>query len=135
MDKPTPDCIFVYGSLLSAIAHPKGEQLRREASLVAAASLPGRLYRVSWYPALSLDAGGMVHGEVYRMRSPAKTLAWLDEYEGLTSGPSAVAGSDEYERRIVTVTLEGGAAIDAWVYVYLRPLDPAQIVPSGRWTG
>lgn len=129
------DCIFVYGSLLSAIAHPMGERLRREASLVAAASLPGKLYRVSWYPALTLDPGGTVHGEVYRMRTPRETLAWLDEYEGITAGPTAVAQSDEYERRIVTATLEDGTSIDAWTYVYRHALGPGQFVPSGRWTG
>lgn len=134
-DKPAPDCIFVYGSLLSTIAHPKGEQLRREASLVGTATLSGSLYRVSWYPALTLAPGRIVHGEVYRMHTPRETLAWLDEYEGITSGPAAVAESDEYERRVVPVTLVSGATLDAWVYIYLRPLDPDRLVETGRWTG
>jgi hypothetical protein len=35
--------LFVYGSLLSAIGHPMGERLRREATLVGSASVSGRL--------------------------------------------------------------------------------------------
>ncbi len=129
------DCIFVYGSLLSAIAHPMGERLRREAALVGAATISGRLFRVSWYPAVRLDPTGTVHGEVYRLTDPAGTLAWLDEYEGIVPGPTGVAESDEYERRTVAVRLATGDAVDAWVYLYRRPVDGLNEVPSGRWTG
>ena len=129
------DCIFVYGSLLSAIAHPMGERLRREATLAGPATIPGRLFRVSWYPAVKLDAAGTVHGEVYRLPDPAATLAWLDEYEGIVPGPTGVAESDEYERRIASVRLETGDEVDAWVYLYRRPADGLAEVTSGRWTG
>ena len=46
------DHLFVYGSLMSALAHPMGDQLRLEASLVGPARIAGRLHRVSWYPGL-----------------------------------------------------------------------------------
>lgn len=129
------NCIFVYGSLLQAMAHPKGEQLRREAALIGAATVPGRLYKVSWYPAIRLDSAGLVHGEVYRMRTPAETLAWLDEYEGITPGPTGVAASDEYERAEVTATLRDGGPVSVWIYLYRRPVDEALRVSSGRWAG
>lgn len=129
------DCIFVYGSLLSAIAHPMGERLRREAALIGTATIPGRLFRVSWYPAVRLDPTGTVHGEVYRLAGPVATLAWLDEYEGIVPGPTGVAESDEYERRTVAVRLATGDAVGAWVYLYRRPVDGLTEVPSGRWTG
>lgn len=128
------DLIFVYGSLIRAIAHPMGERLRREAEFVAPASVAARLYKVSWYPAVKLG-GGVVHGEVYRLAAPAATLAWLDEYEGITPGPTGVAQSDEYERRVVPVTLDNGATVDAWIYLYRRPIDGVPEVVSGRWTG
>ena len=44
--------LFVYGTLLSTAGHPMGVRLRREARLIGAASIQGRLYRVSWYPGL-----------------------------------------------------------------------------------
>lgn len=129
------DCIFVYGSLLSTIAHPMGERLRREASLVGDAAIPARLFRVSWYPAVTLDPSGTVHGEVYRLRTPAATLAWLDEYEGIVPGPTGVAESDEYERRVITVRLDDGVAMEAWTYLYRRSTGGMAEVASGRWTG
>ena len=52
------DLIFVYGSLIRAIAHPMGERLRREAEFVTPASVAARLYKVSWYPAVKL--GGVL---------------------------------------------------------------------------
>lgn len=130
------DCIFVYGSLLSTVAHPKGEQLRREAGLIGSATVRGRLYRVSWYPAVKLGGSAIVHGELYRMHMPSVTLAWLDEYEGITPGPSGVAASDEYERRAITVTLDqGDGDVEAWIYHYRRSIEGVPMVASGRWTG
>lgn len=129
------DCLFVYGSLLSAIDHPMGERLRREATLRGPATVPGRLFRVSWYPAVILDATGTVHGEVYRLHTCDRTLAWLDEYEGIVAGPAGVAESGEYERCTTTVRLDGGGEVDAWIYLYRRPVDGLAEVTSGLWTG
>lgn len=129
------DCIFVYGSLLAAVAHPMGERLRGESTLVGTATIAARLFRVSWYPAVTLDASGVVHGEVYRMHAPTEALAWLDEYEGIVPGPTGVADSGEYERRVVAVQLADGYPVNAWTYVYRRPTDGLTEVPSGRWTG
>jgi gamma-glutamylcyclotransferase (GGCT)/AIG2-like uncharacterized protein YtfP len=135
------DLIFVYGSLLSRIAHPMGERLRGAADLVGAAHVQGRLYRVSWYPCaiLSDDAADHVHGEVYRLRDAPHGLQWLDEYEGITPGtttpgPTGVAASDEYMRRLVPVRLDSGATCEAWMYLYRRPVEGLVLVPSGRWT-
>jgi gamma-glutamylcyclotransferase (GGCT)/AIG2-like uncharacterized protein YtfP len=131
------DLIFVYGSLVSAIAHPQGERLRREADLLGPATLPARLYRVSWYPAIvkSEEPGDLVHGEVYRLRTPDSTLAWLDEYEGITRGATSVTSPNEYERVAAAVDLAAGGNFDAWVYLYLRPTAALERVASGRWSG
>ena len=130
-----PDLLFVYGSLLARIAHPQGERLRRESTLVGPATLQARLYRVSWYPgvALSGDPRDLVHGEIYRLGQP--TLAWLDEYEGVTAGASSVAPAEEYARRRCQVRDGAGAAHDAWVYLYQRDTVGLAHVASGRWVG
>ena len=41
-----------------------GERLRREARLVGEATIPGRLYKISWYPGVvaSPEPGERVHG-------------------------------------------------------------------------
>jgi gamma-glutamylcyclotransferase (GGCT)/AIG2-like uncharacterized protein YtfP len=131
------DLLFVYGSLVSAVAHPMGEQLRREAGLLGAAMLQARLYRVSWYPgiALSDDAADIVHGELYRLTSPEPSLRWLDEYEGIAAGATSVAPTDDYERRICRVHVATGAAHDAWVYLYRRETRALERVVDGRWRG
>src|SRR5262249_3869026 len=61
--------LFVYGTLLSRVRHPMGVRLRREASLIGAASIQGRLYSLGRYPGLveSADAGDIVHGEAYAL--------------------------------------------------------------------
>ena len=132
-----PDLLFVYGSLLSRIAHPQGERLRREATLVGPATLQARLYRVSWYPGITLseNARDAVHGEIYRLDGGAATLAWLDEYEGVTTGATSVAPADEYARVQCKISDADGAAHGAWVYLYRRDTAGLAHVESGHWTG
>ena len=70
-------CLFVYGSLTTAAPHPMGERLRAEASLIGPATILGRLYKISWYPAMvaSTDPNDVVHGEAYRLHDPEQSLS------------------------------------------------------------
>lgn len=125
--------LFVYGSLMSSSRHPMGDRLRREARLLGKATIAGRLYRISWYPGLVADGrpGERVHGEAYALLRPARTLAWLDAYEGLVpSEPEA----GQYLRLEQPVRLGSGLDIIAWVYVYRRDPTGLSRVASGRWT-
>jgi gamma-glutamylcyclotransferase (GGCT)/AIG2-like uncharacterized protein YtfP len=126
--------LFVYGSLLSAVGHPTGQRLRSEARLVGAASIPGRLYRVSWYPGLAQAEAdsARVHGEVYTLVDPAPTLAWLDDYESIVPGSDA---DNEYVRVERPVQLASGRDILAWVYLYQRDVAGLELVADGRWVG
>jgi gamma-glutamylcyclotransferase (GGCT)/AIG2-like uncharacterized protein YtfP len=129
--------LFVYGSLVSAARHPQGERLRLEAELLGPARLQARLFRVSWYPCITLsdDATDQVHGEVYRLRDPATALTWLDAYEGITPSAESVAAADEYRRQIVTVTDQGDQPLSAWVYLYSRNTAGLERVQTGIWSG
>ena len=131
------DCIFVYGSLTTALDHPMGQRLRREARLLGLARLAGRLHRVSWYPGIrpAQTSADQVHGELYQLARPAETLDWLDEYEGIKPGGTSAAVGDEYVRAVRPVTLRDGTIVDAYVYLYQRPLPPDSLIPSGVWTG
>jgi gamma-glutamylcyclotransferase (GGCT)/AIG2-like uncharacterized protein YtfP len=126
--------LFVYGSLLSSIGHTSGQRLRGEARLVGAASMPGRLYRVGWYPGLVEAQAGdtRVHGEVYALADPAGSLAWLDEYESIVPGKEA---SNEYLRAERAVQLASGQDLTAWVYLYQWDVTGVQLVDDGRWVG
>lgn len=129
--------IFVYGSLTTALAHPMGDRLRREATLIGPASVQGRLYRISWYPGLkmSVDARDVVYGEVYRLTDPVASLGWLDEYEGIARGALSAGEADEYIRAETLARVAGGEVLPVWIYWYQRSLEEAARVLDGIWRG
>ena len=129
--------LFVYGSLMTALAHPMGDRLRKEARLLGPGGIAGRLYRVSWYPGLREAEGpsDIVHGELYALTTASKTLDWLDEYEGINPGSSSAAAGDEYIRVERPIVLAGGLVVNAWVYLYNRDLPPSAFIADGIWRG
>ena len=129
--------LFVYGSLVSAAGYAQGARLRREALLLGAATIAGRLYRVTWYPALrpAESATDRVHGELYRLADPMRSLAWLDAYEGIVPGGINAADSDEYARAQCAVQTWDGTNALAWSYLYQRTLPEASRVVEGIWRG
>jgi gamma-glutamylcyclotransferase (GGCT)/AIG2-like uncharacterized protein YtfP len=124
--------LFVYGSLMSTARHPMGDRLRAEAQLIGAATMQGRLYRVSWYPGVaeSADPEQRVHGELYALENPAHALAWLDAYEGVAPGSR---DPGEYERAERMVRLASGRESSAWVYLYRKDVTGLSLVTDGRW--
>jgi gamma-glutamylcyclotransferase (GGCT)/AIG2-like uncharacterized protein YtfP len=109
-----------------------GERLRREARLVGEATIPGRLYKISWYPGVvaNQEPGERVHGEVYALDNPGRALAWLDAYEGIVPGKR---DENEYERAERPARLASGVEIAAWVYLYRGDVAGLSAVPGGRW--
>jgi gamma-glutamylcyclotransferase (GGCT)/AIG2-like uncharacterized protein YtfP len=92
------DLLFVYGTLRSEFDNRYARRLRKEATFLCRATVPGLIYRVAHYPAFRPGSGGDVQGELYRLNTPEITLAVLDEYEG-----------EEFERVVVK---------GAWLYQY-----------------
>lgn len=121
--------IFVYGTLMSHTRTEKALQLGREADVVGPATIAGLLYRISWYPGL-VEGPGLVHGEVYKLREPARSLVWLDAYESIVPGRA----DNEYERVERMVQLDAGNGLTAWVYLYRRDVSAAERVAEGRWS-
>ena len=115
--------LFVYGTLKSAFLNRHARQLRREARLLGVAHLPGRLYRVRWYPGMRppRDPKDLITGELYKLRQPVKTLKVLDGYE------------EHYHRELRLATLKTGQRFRAWVYVYGQRLSEDRLVASGEW--
>jgi gamma-glutamylcyclotransferase (GGCT)/AIG2-like uncharacterized protein YtfP len=118
---------------MSTARHPMGERLRAEARLLGAATIQGRLYRVSWYPGVvdSADAEARVHGEVYALSNPGHALAWLDAYEGIAPDNDA---SGEYRRVERPIRLASGQEVTAWVYLYQKDVSRLPLLADGRWT-
>ena len=129
--------LFVYGSLLTTAGHAQGTRLRQEAVLLGPATVQGRLFRVTWYPALrpAVNPADRVHGELYRLADVERSLAWLDEYEGLTPSQSSAAAGGEYLRLEKPVRLNDGSTLLAWLYEHQRALPAAARVPDGIWRG
>ncbi len=126
------DRLFVYGTLMRGFDHPMAQLLSRAADFVGEARCRGRLYRVKHYPGLVLsdDPDDVVFGEVYRLRRPAELLREFDMYEACGEGFSEPT---EYIRRMLPVTLDGGAASEAWTYLYNWPVAHLPRIPSGRF--
>ena len=125
------DLLFVYGTLMRGFDHPMAKLLSRDAEFCGAARCQGRLYLVKHYPGLVLseDASDLVFGEVVRLHRPEQTLVILDDYEGCGPG----VASPLYLRQLLPVTLDDGTVIEAWTYVYNRPVAKLKWIASGRF--
>jgi gamma-glutamylcyclotransferase (GGCT)/AIG2-like uncharacterized protein YtfP len=113
--------MFVYGTLMSG--GDRAELLRGLARRVA--TVRGTLYDLpAGYPALVLDGGGRVHGELVDPPD-ARLLGVLDAYEGVAEGL--------YDRVAVDAKV-GLRTMRAWTYVLDAPrARNGRIVRGGRW--
>src|SRR4029079_4175892 len=100
--------------------HPMAKLLSRSADFLGEASCRGRLYLIKHYPGLvkSDDAGDSVCGEISRLRARDELLGEFDMYEACGPG---FREPTEYVRRMLSVTLAGGTASDAWPYGHNGP--------------
>lgn len=105
--------LFVYGTL------KRGGRLHHHitagnSKFLCQDSIPKcSLYKVQWYPGVK-EGDAVVRGEVYEI----DTLDVMDEVEGEGS----------LFKREIRRTEQGH---DAWIYMYLGEVDPAQRIPSG----
>jgi gamma-glutamylcyclotransferase (GGCT)/AIG2-like uncharacterized protein YtfP len=130
------DLLFVYGSLMPSARARFGrgqrDRLAGQSTRVGAAVIEGRLFDLGSYPGLVAGVGE-VHGELLRLTSPDATFRWLDPFEGIDPDhPTA----NDYERTVRPVRqASDGAAVDAWVYLWIKPVAGARVIADGRWAG
>lgn len=118
--------LFVYGTLKSSFRNKFARRLAHEATLLGAARMRGRLYRVRWYPGLRppRESGDWVTGELYRLRMPLRTLGALDRYE-----------DRQYRRVRRSAVLSSGEVVGCWVYLWGSAVSAQRRIESGEWTG
>lgn len=117
------DRLFVYGSLrVGQSARHLVEPYLREWN---PATVRGSMFAfASGYPGVVLEPrGGIVMGELLRLRSLSTSLPLLDDYEG-----------EGYSRVLTQVEHVGGPSW-AWIYVLSDPRVAAlgTPVPTGEW--
>jgi gamma-glutamylcyclotransferase (GGCT)/AIG2-like uncharacterized protein YtfP len=100
--------------------------LKARVDVMGSDKIAGTLYDLGDYPGLILNGGGTVAGYLLRPHDEA-LLSLLDEYELYDElNPE----TSEYIRLIVR-TIERG--IEAWVYIYNKPINGRPTVNSGEW--
>jgi gamma-glutamylcyclotransferase (GGCT)/AIG2-like uncharacterized protein YtfP len=126
------DRLFVYGTLMRGFDHPMAQLLSRSAEFIGEARCQGRLYQVKHYPGLVLSdaADDVVFGEVFRLRAPEELLREFDMYEACGEN---FPEPTQYVRQMLPVTLEDGAASEAWTYIYNWPVAHLTRIASGRF--
>ncbi|MBX6422092.1 gamma-glutamylcyclotransferase [Thermosulfurimonas sp. F29] len=112
--------LFVYGTLR------RGQPLHyllEGARFLGEGTVRGfTLYDLGEYPAVRPGAEeSRVRGEVYEIDPGLFEV--LDEVE------------DEYERRTVPVELSDGRVLEAWMYIYRKPLPENRRLKREEWAG
>jgi gamma-glutamylcyclotransferase (GGCT)/AIG2-like uncharacterized protein YtfP len=123
-----PTLLFVYGTLMAG--EPNADQIPDQ--LVRrrrAAWLRGSLVDLGRYPALRLDDGGVVVGELLELVAEGADdlLQRLDAFEG-----------PGYERGLHAVHVDdddrhGDCGVRAWVFVQVSGGDGGRRIPDGDW--
>jgi gamma-glutamylcyclotransferase (GGCT)/AIG2-like uncharacterized protein YtfP len=125
--------LFVYGTLKRRSRHPMARRLAQAAHWVGSARIAGRLYNLGRFPGLKEASATdcWVYGDVYDLGTNAEqTLREMDAYENAESPPPT-----PYERRLTTVMLEDGTAMQAWVYWYRGAVCEDAFIASGSYEG
>ncbi len=122
--------LFVYGTLRRACQHPLFKVLDGQAEFVAEATFQGILYLLDNYPGVigSTESSDIIYGEVYYLNDVRNVLSALDDYEECSL---AFPSPTEYQRCKRLVKLNNQQIIEAWIYLYNRPIGNLPRIKSG----
>jgi gamma-glutamylcyclotransferase (GGCT)/AIG2-like uncharacterized protein YtfP len=119
-----PNYFAPYGTLRNEAGEPDTPAVRHLRH-VGTCLIPGRLYQMGAYPALK-PGEGRVRGELFELPRLFDFTA-LDRYEHYSPGRPWAC---RYLRRRIRLI---EPAVEAWVYVYARPVDRNTLIRSGDW--
>ncbi len=99
---------------------------------LSAGETQGILYALSGYPGMieSSEITDKVLGEVYKISSPGRLFALLDDYEACSD---KFPFPREYIRKQLPVTLVNGEEVLAWVYLFNRDVSNLKRIKSGDY--
>jgi len=122
--------LFVYGTLRRACQHALFKVLDNQAEFVAEATFQGILYLLDNYPGVieSSESIDIVYGELYYLNDVNLVLSALDDYEECSL---AFPAPTEYRRCKRLVKLNNQQIIEAWIYLYNRPISNLPRIKSG----
>jgi gamma-glutamylcyclotransferase (GGCT)/AIG2-like uncharacterized protein YtfP len=121
---------FFYGTLMAGFDRRRRAGIDNKMVYRGRGYITGALFDLGIYPAAIPSSDGRIWGEAYEFTDVEPVLAALDDIEGYShSDPDRSL----YLRRKVSVTLEDGRAVDAWVYFYNAPLGAAPRIDSGDY--
>jgi gamma-glutamylcyclotransferase (GGCT)/AIG2-like uncharacterized protein YtfP len=126
--------LFVYGTLLSGDLTDFAVFLQQNSRLVGRGSFAGKLYDVGSFPAALWlpDSVNRVHGSLYELHNPELVFAMLDPYEGIDPKSEE---EDLYARVLVPITLENGATVAGFVYLFRWPVERLTWIEDGDYLG
>lgn len=115
--------LFVYGTLRRG---------HRDNPLLSAATFSGAAETVEHYALCLMNAKplvtkrpvSLITGEAYSVSD--ELLKTIDRVAGHPS---------TNKRELVSIRLENGQVVDAWLYFYIQPLRNATVIESGTYTG
>lgn len=122
------DYLFVYGTLRRGSPHPMQQLPASNSRYCGKSRFRGRRYELEGYPGVvpSADPQDRVQGDLLQLASPGL----LEQYE--QAGPAAAQPS-KYRRQRVRVESEPAGQLDAWIYLYNRPLKRQRQIRSGDY--
>jgi gamma-glutamylcyclotransferase (GGCT)/AIG2-like uncharacterized protein YtfP len=127
-NSPPRQYLFVYGTLKRGGKFHR-ELTKEDVQFIEDARIRGELYRLrdSDFPgAVPTSAPNKyVHGQLFSLKNPEKTLAAMDDFEEVDKGL--------FRRKLVDVWTPKGQ-MKAWVYFYARPFAHSEPVPSGIYS-
>ncbi len=117
--------LFIYGTLRRGGSN----HFRMDGGeFLGSGAIEGRIYKISWYPALVCGGENAVKGELYRVSE--EHLQALDVFEGIVPGE----GESREDRRVkVEVNLDSGEKEDAWVWEWIGDLSSVVELDTGDW--
>lgn len=128
------ELLFLYGSLLDRTGHQQIDRIiSRFTRELYQGYVQGQLYDLGSYPGLlpSDQPGHRVFGKVVGLSRAAFNLPLLDRFEDYR--PKDEANSQYLRRRIRVTCLPAKRDVEAWCYIYNRPVRPEMLIPSGQW--
>ncbi len=121
------DYLFAYGTLIPGCEPAPMNSICSGMELIGEATVHGVLYDLGPFPGV-VEGEGLVRGVVLRV--PADAWPAMDAYEGCP----LPGGAERLFKRVLTrATLDGGDAMDCWLYAYARDVDGRRAVASGDW--